>query len=158
IHYRRPKDMLGICYRKANPTDYILHFSRGKLAREGAGLSFFYFSPAASIVSVPLASANIPFVFTEPTADFQTLTVQGQLTYRISDPKKAAAMLDFTVDAKGLYLTDQYQNLPERLVYGLQTLVRAEVQGLPLREALVHGDALTTSVFEQLKTSPEVVQ
>ena len=150
--------MFGIGYRKANPTDYILHFSNGNLIREGAGLSFFYFSPAASIVSVPVASANIPFVFNEPTADFQTLTVQGQLTYRISDPKKAAAMLDFTVDAKGRYFSDQYQKLPERLVYGMQTLVRAEIQGLPLREALVHGDALTAQVFDQLKASPEVIQ
>ncbi|MGO9230088.1 MAG: SPFH domain-containing protein [Bryobacteraceae bacterium] len=150
--------MLGISYRKANPTDYVLHFSRGKLTREGAGLSFFYFVPASSIVSVPLASANIPFVFNEPTVDFQTLTVQGQMTYRIMDPKKAAAMLDFTLDARGRYASDQYQKLPERLVYGLQTLVRAEIQGLPLREALVHGDALTVRVLEQLKVSPEVVQ
>lgn len=150
--------MLGISYRKANPTDYTLHFRQGKLAREGAGLSFFYYSPSASIVSVPLASANIPFVFAEPTADFQTLSVQGQLTYRIGDPKKAAAMLDFTVDAKGQYLSDQYQKLPERLIYGLQTLFRAEIQGLPLREGLIHGDALTTRVSGELKASPEVAQ
>ena len=150
--------MLGIGYRKANPTDYVLHFSGGRLTRQGAGLSFFYFTPASSIVSVPLASANIPFVFNEPTADFQTITVQGQMTYRIIDPKKASAMLDFTLDAKGRYVSDQYQKLPERLVYGLQTLVRAEVQGLPLREALVRGDALTARVLDQLKTSPEVVQ
>jgi len=150
--------MLGISYRKANPTDYVLQFSRGKLVREGPGLSFFYFGPAATIVSVPIASANIPFVFNEPTADFQTLTVQGQLTYRISDPKKAATMLDFTVDAKGRYLSDQYQKLPERLIYGLQTLVRGELQALPLREALVEGDALSARVFGRLKASPEVVQ
>lgn len=150
--------MFGIRYRKANPTDYLLQFSRGKLIREGAGLSFFYFSPASSTVSVPLASANIPFVFTEPTDDFQTITVQGQMTYRIADPKKAAAMLDFTVDPQGRYLTDQYQKLPERLVYGLQTLVRAEIQGLSLREALVHGDSMTAHVLDQLRASTEVVQ
>jgi len=150
--------MLGFSYRKANPTDYILHFSRGKLAREGAGLSFFYFSPTASIVSVPLASVNIPFVFHEPTADFQAIAVQGQLTYRIADPKKAAAMLDFTVDAKGRYLSDQYQKLPERLVYGLQNLIRAEIQALPLRAALIHGDVLATRVFAQFKDNPEVLQ
>jgi regulator of protease activity HflC (stomatin/prohibitin superfamily) len=150
--------MLGISYRKANPTDYILHFSNGKLAREGAGLSFFYFRPAATIVSVPLASVNIPFVFNEPTADFQTVTVQGQLTYRISDPKKAVGMLNFTVDPKGRYLSDDYQKLPERLIYGLQTLVRAEFQALGLRDALVHGDALTATVLNGIRTSPEVVQ
>jgi regulator of protease activity HflC (stomatin/prohibitin superfamily) len=150
--------MFGIRYRKANPTDYILHFSGGKLAREGAGLSFFFFDPSSTIVSVPLASANVPFVFNEPTADFQTLTVQGQLTYRIADPKKAAAMLDFTLNAKGSYATDQYQKLPERLVYVVQTLVRAEIQILPLRDALVHGDSLTAKVLDRLKASPEVIQ
>ncbi len=150
--------MFGISYRKANPTDYVLHFSRGKLAREGAGLSFFYFTPASSIVSVPLASANVPFVFNEPTADFQTLTVQGQITDRIVEPRKAAAMLDFTVDARGRYVSDQYQKLPERMVYGLQTLIRAEVQGLPLREALVHGDALTARVLGEFRASSEVLQ
>jgi len=150
--------MLGIGYRKANPTDYVLHYSGGKLSREGAGLSFFYFSPTSSTVSVPQASVNIPFVFNEPTADFQTLTVQGQMTYRIAEAKKAAAMLDFTVDAKGRYASDQYQKLPERLVYGLQTLVRAEIQILPLRSALEHGDALTAKVLDRLRSSPEVVQ
>jgi regulator of protease activity HflC (stomatin/prohibitin superfamily) len=150
--------MFGISYRKANPTDYVLRYSSGKLAGEGVGLSFFYFTPSATIVSVPLASVNIPFVFNEPTADFQTLTVQGQLTYRIGDPKKAAAMLDFTVDARGRYMSDQYQKLPERLVYGLQTLVRAEIQGLSLRQALMHGDALAEEVLKRLKASSEVVQ
>jgi len=150
--------MFGITYRKASPTDYVLHFSNGKVAREGAGLSFFYFQPSSTIVSVPLASVNVPFVFTEPTADFQVLTVQGQLTYRIAAPKKAAAMLDFTLDGKGKYSSDQYQKLPERLIYSLQTLIRAEVQVLGLRAALVHGDALTANVLERLKATPEVTQ
>lgn len=150
--------MFGLSYRKANPTDYVLHFSQGKLVREGAGLSFFYFRPSSTLLSVPQASANIPFVFNEPTSDFQTLTVQGQMTYRIADPKKAATMLDFTIDARGRFLSDQYQQLPERLVYGLQTLLRAEIQKLPLRQALVYGDELTVRVLQRLKASPEVTQ
>jgi regulator of protease activity HflC (stomatin/prohibitin superfamily) len=150
--------MFGIRYRKANPTDYVLHYSGGKLAREGPGLSFFYFNPSSSMVSVPLASANIPFVFNESTADFQTLTVQGQLTYRIAEPKKAAAMLDFTLDAKGKYVSDQYQKLPDRLIYSLQTLARGELQALPLRQALILGDILTERVLGKLKASPEVLQ
>jgi regulator of protease activity HflC (stomatin/prohibitin superfamily) len=150
--------MLGISYRKSNPTDYVLHFFQGHLAREGAGLSFFYFRPASTIVSVPLASSNIPFVFNEPTSDFQTITVQGQMTYRIVDPKKASSMLDFTIDTAGKYLSDQYQKIPERLVYDLQTLVRAEIQGLPLSQALVHGDRLTARVMGELKASSEVIQ
>jgi hypothetical protein len=150
--------MFGIRYRKANPTDYVVQFAAGKAVREGAGLSFFYFAPSSTIVSVPLESTNIPFAFQEPTADFQTLTVQGQLTYRIQDPRKASAMLDFTLDSRGKYATDQYQKLPERLIYSLQTLVRMDLQALPLRAALVHGEALTAGILERLKATPEVSQ
>jgi regulator of protease activity HflC (stomatin/prohibitin superfamily) len=150
--------MFGIRYRKANPTDYVLHFSKGNLAHEGPGLAFFYFGPSATIISVPLASVNIPFVFSEPTADFQTVTVQGQLTYRIADPKQASAMLDFTLDTHGRYATDQYQKLPERLIYSLQTLLRGELQVLPLRAALVRGDELAVSVLERLQANQEVSQ
>ena len=42
--------MFGVTYRKANPSDYVLHFSNGRLKREGAGLSFFYFRPSSTIV------------------------------------------------------------------------------------------------------------
>lgn len=150
--------MFGLRFRKANPTDYVIHFSRGKVVREGPALSFFYFAPASSIVSVPLASANVPFVFNESTADFQTITVQGQLTYRIAQPRLAAEMLDFSIDAKGAYVSDQYQKLPERLVYGLQTLVRAEIQTVPLRDALVRGDVLAGTVLERFKVSAAVTQ
>jgi regulator of protease activity HflC (stomatin/prohibitin superfamily) len=151
-------EMLGIAYLKGKPTDYVLHFSGGRLRREGPGLAFFYFGPSSVVASVPVSSTNIPFVFTEPTADFQTLTVQGQLTYRIAEPKKASGMLDFTLDAKGRYASDQYQKLPERLVYGLQTLIRDEVQAKTLKEALVYGQTLASRVLESLKGSPEVVQ
>jgi len=144
--------MLAVRYHKSNPTDYVLHFSKGRIAHEGAGASFFYFGPSSSIVSVPLASSNVPFVFNEPTADFQILTVQGQMTYRIIEPKKAAAMLDFTVSSK------DNQKLPERLIYGLQTLIRTEIQRLPLREALFQGDQLAANVVGQLRSSSEVVQ
>ena len=150
--------MLAIGYHKANPTDYVLHFSKGRIAHEGAGLSFFYFTPSSSIVSVPLASKNVPFVFNEPTADFQILTVQGQMTYRIADPKKAAAMLNLTIDSQGKRHTDDDQKLPERLIYGLQTLLRTEIQRLPLRDALFQGDELSGKAMAQLKSSAEVVQ
>ena len=51
-----------LAYMKAPPTHYVLHYRRGKLRREGPGLAFFYFAPTSTIVSVPLASADLPFV------------------------------------------------------------------------------------------------
>ena len=70
-----------LSFMKVPPTTYVLQYKHGKIKREGAGLSFFYWAPTSTIVAVPLASADVPFVFPETTADFQSVTIQGQLTY-----------------------------------------------------------------------------
>ena len=72
-----------IAYMKAPPTKYVLHYRQGKIRREGAGLSFFYYVAASTIVTVPFASADAPFVFQEVTGDFQPVTIQGQILYEM---------------------------------------------------------------------------
>src|SRR5579871_83060 len=118
-----------LSFMKVPPTTYILQFKRGKVKREGVGLSFIYSVPTSTIVTIPLASADVPFVFQEATADFQSVTIQGQLTYRVADPKRLASLLDFTIDKRSTsYFEDHSrdpQKLPERLVHTLQALTRA---------------------------------
>ena len=44
------------------------------------------------------------------------MTLQGQFTYRITDPQKAAALLNFTIDPrKRVYLSNDPERLPQRL-------------------------------------------
>src|SRR5215470_4076017 len=150
--------MLGIRFMKAAPTTYVLQFKDGRARREGAGRSFFYYAPASTIVTVPLESADVPFAFQESTADFQTVTIQGQLTYRVSDPKKLASLLDFSVGSFGKFRSEDYRKLPERLVHNAQTLMRAETQKLALREALTRTGPLSASVLAGLQSSEAVAQ
>ena len=93
--------MFAIRFMKAAPTTYVLHFKNGRVRREGPGLSFFYYAPTSTIVTVPLASSDVPFAFQESTADFQSVAFQGQLTYRVTDPKKLSSVLDFSVEREG---------------------------------------------------------
>src|SRR5262245_35015320 len=123
-------------YLKATPTTYILHYSGGKLRREGPGLTFVYFRPSSTIVAVPMESAAVPFVFNEVTADFQAVSLQGQLTYRVADPHRVAALLDFSIRTNGTYLSDDPDKLPERLVQALQIVAREQLQHRSLREVL----------------------
>ena len=76
--------MFGIKFIKIQPTTYLLQYQHGKVVREGTGLSFFYYAPSTSLVAVPVASTDTPFIFQETTADFQTVTLQGQVTYRVN--------------------------------------------------------------------------
>jgi hypothetical protein len=145
-----------LAYMKAAPTTYVLHYQRGRLRREGPGLTFVYLLPASTIVAVPLASSGVPFVFNEITADFQAVTLQGQLTYRVADPRRLAALLDFSVRPNGTYLSDDPDKVPERLVETLQTLAGAAVQRRTLREALVGTDAILREVLGALRATEPV--
>ena len=148
--------MLGFRYAKTAPTTYVLHYQGGQLRSEGAGLSFLYFAPVSTLVEVPLGSADLPFVFNETASDFQEVTIQGQLSYRVKDPKRLAGLLDFSVDARGEYISDDPELLQTRLVQAVQVLTRAVVQRKPLREVLVGLDAIMAEVRQGLAGSAAV--
>lgn len=148
--------MLGISYIKAPPSTHVMLFRGGKPVCEGAGLSFFYFSPNATLVQIPLASTDVPFVFNEVTSDFQDATIQGELTLRVNSPGKLASILDFSTDAWGRYRSDDPSKLNDRLIHTTQTLARAFTLRKTLRELLTSSDELVEQVFAQLAESPAV--
>jgi hypothetical protein len=148
--------MLGFRFVKVPPTTFVIQFRSGKIVRSGAGLSFFYFAPNSMLVQIPMASADVPFVFNEMTADFQDATVQGELTYRISDPKRIATLLDFSLDARGRYRSNDVEKLNDRLVHAAQILARSFTQRRTLAELLVSSDALVQEMIEKLKASETV--
>lgn len=149
--------MFGLRFIKVQPTTYVLQYRAGKVIREGMGLSFFYYAPTTSLVSVPVASIDTPFIFQETTADFQSVTIQGQVTYRVGEPKKLAALLNFTLARDGeTYLSEDPDKLPERVIHVLNVLARAELQKLPLRDAIRASDDLVKMVKAGLVASEEV--
>ncbi|HWI60928.1 MAG TPA: SPFH domain-containing protein [Symbiobacteriaceae bacterium] len=149
--------MFGIRFMKVQPNTYLLQYAGGKVKREGTGLAFFYYAPASSLVAVPISSSDAPFIFKEVTADFQEITIQGQVTFRIAEPKRIAQLMNFTLDATGQkYLSEDPQKLPQRLLAVIQVLTRAEVQNLPLRQALQASDSLVKSVLTGLRASEAV--
>src|ERR1700742_3220825 len=93
--------MLGIRFIKSPPTTHLMHFRGNKLVREGDGASFFSYAPTSTLVAVPVASQDRPFMLDLVTADFQSVTVQGQVTYRINAPRRTAAMMDFSLRPDG---------------------------------------------------------
>lgn len=142
-----------LSFMKVPPTTYVLQYKHGKIKREGTGLSFIYYAPTSTIVAIPMASADVPFVFQESTADFQSVTIQGQLTYRVADPKRLASLLDFSVDNRRAYYSEDPRKLPERLIHTLQTLTRAITQRLGLKEALVSSDSIVAETLSKLRAS-----
>lgn len=150
------KTMFGIKFIKVQPTTYLLEYRGGKVVRQGLGLSFFYYSPTTSLVAVPVASTDAPFIFQEITGDFQSVTIQGQVTYRVSEPKRLAALLNYTLAPNGRYVAEDPTKLPERVVHVINVLARAEIQKLPLREAIRASDNLVNAMKTRLAAAEEI--
>jgi hypothetical protein len=149
--------MFGIKFIKVQPTTYLLQYRGGKIVREGLGLSFFYYSPMTSLVAVPVASADVPFIFQETTGDFQAVTIQGQVTYRVGEPKRLAELLNYTLTPNGHgYASEDPDRLPERVIHVINVLARAELQKLALREAIRASDELVRAVKAGLLASDEI--
>ncbi len=142
--------MLGLNYFKADPSTYVMLFKNGKIEKQGAGMGFYYYSPTSSLIAVPLNSKEVPFVFRMKTKDFQEVSVQGQVTFRISFPEQAAQMLNFTVNAKGKYETGDPKKIEDRVVRSVQVAVRNEMEKLPLQNALMSAQNLSSLLQTEL--------
>lgn len=150
--------MIPVKFYKAEPTDYVLVYRDGRVVREGAGISFFYWQPTSSIVSIPVSTVDANFVFNETTGNFQSVTVQGQLTYRITDPKTTAKLLNFTVrpadrGQRMVHISDDPEKLPQRIINAVQVHTRNELLRFSLEEALKQAEGLAQKVLEKVRES-----
>ncbi|GAA1361637.1 SPFH domain-containing protein [Streptomyces beijiangensis] len=89
---------LGWRHLRSAPTSHIRHHKQGQLAHDGTGLSFWFRPLTAALSEVPVNDRELAMAFHARTSDFQDVTLQATVTYRISEPATAAARLDFSVD------------------------------------------------------------
>lgn len=141
---------LGIVrHLRSDASAYVLRWKRGLLAREGRGLSFFFAPHVASIAEIPVDDREMPIVFHGRSADFQDVTAQGVLTYRVIDPKVLAARVDFTIDLG----TGGYRREPiEKLALLFAQLAEQHASGwvarTPVREVLGEGPERIRAAIE----------
>ena len=141
-----------IRYFKGDPSHHVVAVKNGKTVREGIGASFFYVPHTTNLIVVPVSSRDAQFVIQESTSDYQDVTVQGSLTYRISEPSKAAKALDFTFDPRsGQYKSNDMEKLQVRIVNALQSKARPTLRQLSLEESLRIASHLSTELTENLR-------
>jgi SPFH domain / Band 7 family len=144
--------MFNIGFFKGQPTEYILKFVGGRVTREGLGLAFFYLPHHTQIVVVPTSSTDAGFVFHEVTNNFQSVTIQGQFSYRVQDPRQLATLLNFTIDPRRrAYLSNDPERLPQQITNILQMETRREIQTRSLEETLRDSQAIAAAVLRRVR-------
>jgi len=149
--------MFGFRFVKSPPTVHLIQYKAGVIVREGVGQSFVYFAPTSALAAVPLASQDRPFILELTTADFQSVTVQGQVTYRVSDPRRTAAMMDFSLakDSQS-YSSEDPQRLGDRVASQVEVIIQQAVQALELKQALRAAAQIARSAQQELGATAEV--
>jgi hypothetical protein len=144
--------MLNVGYFKAQPTEYIIKYVSGRIAREGQGLAFFYLKHNTQIVAVPTSSVDANLVFNEVTSNFQAVTIQGQLTYRIESAKRAAELLNFNMDpVRHEHISDDPDRMAQRITNVIQMETRTEIQRRSLEEVLSQFEIIAANVQGRIK-------
>jgi regulator of protease activity HflC (stomatin/prohibitin superfamily) len=109
---------------------------------DGAGVSFWFRALSAALSEVPVADRELAMGFHARTSDFQDVSVQATVTYRISDPAVAAERLDFSIDPDtGAWRGAPLEQLSTLLTETAQQHALDVLARTPLAEALVDGVA-----------------
>lgn len=149
--------MFGINFVKFKPSDYVIRYKKGELFQEGAGISFFYNSLTTTIESIPIASSDFPFMFEEITNDYQAITIQGGITYRVNDYKKIAKTLDFTYHTKlKKNVQDNSQIIAQRLINIVRVYIKKHIKSMSLQEAIKASELLAGSVICEMRENEEI--
>ena len=149
--------MLGMQFIKTEPTTYLMAFQKGKIVKQGAGLSMLYFGPTTSLVAVPVGSRILDFIDQPVTSDFQAVTVQGQVAYRVNEPQKLANMLNFSLKADGKsYVSSDPEKLNDRVFGVVKVLIQTAVKDMNLKQALLGSDIIAQVIENGLKNQTEI--
>ncbi|MBL1084144.1 SPFH domain-containing protein [Streptomyces actinomycinicus] len=149
---------LGRRHLRGTPTAHIRHHRGGKLVHDGPGLSFWYRALTAALSEIPVDDRELAMTFHARTADFQDVTVQATVTYRIGDPALAAARLDFSIDPDtGVWRGTPLEQLGTLLTETAQQHALDVLARTPLSAALVDGvAAVRERVAAGLGTEPRL--
>ena len=130
----------GIRHLRSEPSVHILQFRRGNLARSGRGLAFWFLPLSTTLAEVPCDDRDETFLFHGRSLDFQDLTTQGVITYRVTDPETLAKRVDFSIDpATGGYRQTPLEQLSQLLIQAAQQHAWDYLSGTPVRELLAEG-------------------
>lgn len=138
---------------RAEPSVHVLRFRRGKLVSSGRGASFWFRPLSTSLAEVPMDDRDIPFLFHGRARDFQDTTVQGVITFRVTDPEKVAKRIDFAIDLRsGLALEQPLEKLAGLLTELAQQYAFGYLAKTDLRHVLAEGAA---EIREHISTGLE---
>jgi regulator of protease activity HflC (stomatin/prohibitin superfamily) len=143
---------------RAEPTNWIVFYKNGKKKRSERGAAFWFAPLGASIVEVPLDDRELPFIVQGRSADFQDVSVNGVVTFRVRDAEQLASRLSFSIDTKtGRWTSEPLDKLAIVVRELAQELAGSFVARAPLRVLLDQAvDVIRDQIQLGLVAAPSI--
>ena len=127
---------------RADASSHIQYFKKGDLYREGRGLAFWFRALGASIAEIPMDDRQLGFMLNGQSIDFQELSVQGTVIWRVVNPAMLAERVDFTIDLDiGLHIGQPHDQINNVLVSLVRQFAYAYLKQQGVRDLLEAGVA-----------------
>ncbi|GEA13724.1 SPFH domain-containing protein [Alteromonas sp. KUL49] len=143
--------MFGLKFFKADSSSFVIKSINGEARRVGKGISFWYYKPTTTVAVLPVNSQEAPFIFNLQTSDFQSLRVQGQVSFLIQSPEITAGALNYSLAEDGKsYVSEDPMKLNDRVLRVVQTIIQNHIQQTKLRESLLTSEPLLELLQREL--------
>lgn len=149
-----------IAQLRSDASHHIIRYKRGKIKQSGRGVVCWFNPETASIAEVPLDDREMSLFVKGRSGDFQDVSIQGVLGWRVVEPEMLAERIDFTIGLiSGQYVKEPTERIETRLrglinQAALQYLAEKPVRDLldlgvdPLRESIEAALASEQSLAE----------
>lgn len=80
---------------RSDASNHVIRYRNGR--QSGRGLVFWFRPETASIAELPMDDREMTLFVKGRSQDFQSLAVQGTLTWHVVEPEKLATRVDFSI-------------------------------------------------------------
>jgi regulator of protease activity HflC (stomatin/prohibitin superfamily) len=136
-------------HARSERSSYLLRYRNGHMIRAGRGLALWFLPLATSLAEVPVDDRELAFMFRARSADYQDVSVQGVVTYRVASPELLSERIDFSIDLRrGRWLRQPLEQLGSLLTELAQELALGYVGAAAVRALLAEGPERIRSRIE----------
>jgi regulator of protease activity HflC (stomatin/prohibitin superfamily) len=143
---------------RAEPNQFVLHFTGGKLKRSGPGIAYWFLPLSAALAQVPVEDVSTTFVLNERSRDYQAVKLQCTVIYRVSDPERAVSRVNFSIGVQsGVWNERPLESIATLWMQRALTPTRNYLATATLEEALREGpERMRAALMNALGKDPEL--
>ncbi|WP_137114061.1 SPFH domain-containing protein [Mesorhizobium sp. GR13] len=145
---------------RSDASSHVIRYGNAGIRQSGRGLVFWFGPRTSSIAEVPMDDREATLFVKGRSQDFQAVTVQGMLTWRVADPELLASRVDFSiVMTNGQPRSEPIERIVTRLAGLVSQTTLEYLAGAPVRALLDAGiEPLRARVETALADAPSLAE